>query len=155
MRDQGLRRDAAFDQARRRRRLDHGARTGPTGEFRPFGHDHPELRRDHIQSFRAVFTDHRHLSPAAGACRILGRQRHLDARQVRRQRAAVRAAPGRVAFAQLGVLFLRLRLIFGDRLLEGFQAQLQLFFRETFGPGTELHPRQFQQQMTQPVILCL
>ena len=49
--------------------------------------------------------------------------------------------------AQFGILFLRLRLVFGDRLLEGFEAQLQLFFRQTFGPGTELHPCQFQQQM--------
>jgi hypothetical protein len=43
---------------------------------------------------------------------------------------------------------------FGDRLLEGFEAELKLFFRQTFGPDTELHPRQFQQQMTQSVILC-
>jgi hypothetical protein len=71
------------------------------------------------------------------------------------QRAAVRAPSGRVAFAQLGILLLGLRLIFGDRLLEGFEAQLQLVFRQTFGPGTEPHPCQLQQQMAQPVILYL
>jgi hypothetical protein len=76
------------------------------------------------------------------------------ARQMRRQCTAVRAPFGRVVLAQFGILLLRLRLVFGDRLLEGFQAQLQLFIRQTFGPGTELHPRQLQQQMTQPVILC-
>jgi hypothetical protein len=33
-------------------------------------------------------------------------------------------------------------------------AQLQLFLRQTLGPGAEMHPRQLQQQMAQPVILC-
>ena len=47
------------------------------------------------------------------------------------------------------------RMQFGARSERLPEEQLQLFFRETFGPGTELHPRQFQQQMTQPVILCL
>jgi hypothetical protein len=37
---------------------------------------------------------------------------------------------------------------FGDGLLKGFEPQPRLFFRETFGPGTEPHPRQLQQQMT-------
>ena len=134
-------------QSRRRRGLHHGARACPAGEFRPFGHDHPELRRDHVQPFRGIFPDHRHRRPAARARGVLGFQRHLDPRQVGRQCAPVRAPFGRVVFAQFGILLLRFRLIFGDRLLEGFQARLQLFLRQTFGPGTELHPRQLQQQM--------
>jgi hypothetical protein len=31
--------------------------------------------------------------------------------------------------------------------------QLQLLLRQTLGAGAELHPRQLQQQMAQPVIL--
>jgi hypothetical protein len=61
--------------------------------------------------------------------------------------AAVRAPFGRVVFAQFGILLLRPRLIFGDRLHKGFEAELKLFFWQTFGPDTELHPRQLQQQM--------
>src|SRR5471032_344598 len=52
------------------------------------------------------------------------------ARQMRRQCTAVRAPFGRVVLAQFGILLLRLRLVFGDRLLESFEAQLQLFFRQ-------------------------
>ena len=55
---------------------------------------------------------------------------------------------------QLGISLLRLRVFFGDRLLEGFQAQLQLFLRQTLRAGAEMHASQLQQQMTQPVILC-
>jgi hypothetical protein len=72
-----------------------------------------------------------------------------------RQRAAACATRRRVTLAQLGILLLRLRLIVGDRLLEGLQAQLQLFVRKPFGSGTELHSRQPQQQVTQTIILCL
>ena len=50
-------------------------------------------------------------------------QRHLDARQVRRQCTTVRAPSGRVAFTELGILLLRLGVFFGDRLLEGFESQ--------------------------------
>jgi hypothetical protein len=60
-----------------------------------------------------------------------------------------------VVLAQLGVAFVRLGLTAGDRLLEGFQARLQLFFRKTFGSGTELHSPQLEQQTARPVILCL
>ena len=147
MGDQRLGRNTAFDQSCRRRFLYYSARAGPAGELRTFGHDHPELRRDHIQPLRGVLADHRHWRPTARACGVLGFQDHLDARQVGRQCAAVGTPFDRVVLAQFRILFLRLRLFFGDRLLEGFQAQLQLFFRQTFGPGTELHPRQFQQQM--------
>jgi hypothetical protein len=55
---------------------------------------------------------------------ILGRQRHLDPRQVRRQCTTARAPLGRIVLAQFGVLLLRLCLTFGDRLLERLQTQL-------------------------------
>jgi hypothetical protein len=43
----------------------------------------------------------------------------------------------------------RLRIFFGDRLLEGFQTQLQLFLRQTLRAGAEMQAFELQQQMTQ------
>jgi hypothetical protein len=70
-----------------------------------------------------------------------------------RQRTTARAPLHRIVFAQLGILLLRLRVCFGDRLLKGFQAQLQLFLRQTLRAGAEMHPPELQQQMAQSVIL--
>ena len=139
MGDHRLGRNAAFDQPRRRRCLYHGACAGPAGKFRTLGHDHPKLCGDHIQPLRGVLPDHRHDCPAARACGVLGCQRHLDPRQMRRQRTAARAPLGRSILAQLGIALLRLGVCFGDRLLDRFEAQLQLFLRQTFGAGAEVH----------------
>jgi hypothetical protein len=146
--------DAALDQPCRRRCLHHDACARPAGELRTPGHDHPKLRRDHIQPLRAVLADHRHACPAARARGVLGRQRHLDPRQVRWQCATAGTPLGGIVQAPLGISLLRLRVFFGNRLLEGFQTQLQLFLRQTLRAGTEMHASQLQQQMTQPVILC-
>ena len=72
---------------------------------------------------------------------------------MRRQRTAAGAPLGSIVLAQLGIPLLRLRLVLGDRLLERFEAQLQLLLRQTLGSGAEMHARQLQQQMAQPVIL--
>jgi hypothetical protein len=154
MRHQRLGRDPAFDQARRRRRLHHRAGTAPAGELRTPRHDHPELRRDHVQPLRGVFADYRHRCPAARARSVLRRQRHLKPRQVCRQCAAAGPPLGGIVLAQFGILLLRLRVALGDCLLERFQAQLQLCLRQALGAGAEVHARQLQQQMAQPVILC-
>jgi hypothetical protein len=45
---------------------------------------------------------------------------------VRRQRAAAGTPPGNIDLAQIGILLLRLCVALGDRLLERFEAQLQL-----------------------------
>ena len=92
--------------------------------------------------------------PTARARGVLGRQRHLDPRQVRSAVATAGTPLGRIVQAPLGISLLRLRVFFGNRLLEGFQTQLQLFLRQTLRAGTEMHASQLQQQMTQPVILC-
>ena len=73
---------------------------------------------------------------------------------MRRQCAAAGTPLGGIVLAQLGIPLLRLRVFFGDRLLEGFQAQLQLFLRQTLRAGAEMQASELQQQMTQPVILC-
>jgi hypothetical protein len=135
MGDHRLGRDAALDQPRRRRCLHHGACTGPAGELRTLGHDHPKLGRDHVQPFRDVLADHRHGRPAARARGVIGRQRYLDPRQVVRQCATARAAFGGIVQAPLGVPLLRLGICFGDRLLDRFEAQLQLFLRQSSDLG--------------------
>lgn len=152
--DQRLGRDAALDQPRRRRCLHHGACAGPAGELRTFGHDHPKLRRDHIQPLRGVLADHRHRRPAARARGVLGRQRHLDPRQVCRQCASAGTPLCGIVLAQLGIPLLRLGICLGDRLLDRLEAQLQLFLRQTLRARAKMHPSELQQQMTQPVILC-
>jgi hypothetical protein len=123
--------------------------------FGRLGHDHPKLRRDHIETFRRVLTDHRHRLPAARARGVIGRQHHLDPRQVRRQCAAAGTPLGGIVLAQPWIALLRLGLGFGDRLLDRFEAQLQLFLRQTLRAGAEMQASELQQQMTQPVILCL
>jgi hypothetical protein len=71
-----------------------------------------------------------------------------------RQRTAVGPPLGDIVPAQRRVLLLGLGILFGNRLLERFQTQLQLFLRQPFGAGAEVPARQLQQQMTQSVILC-
>jgi hypothetical protein len=69
------------------------------------------------------------------------------------QRTAAGTPLGDTVLAQRGIVLLRFRVAFGDRLFEGFEALLHLLFRQALGLGTELHPRQLQQKMAQPVIL--
>ena len=65
-----------------------------------------------------------------------------------RQRAAARPPLGRIVFAQFGIALFRLSVLLGDRLLESFQAQLQLFLRQTLRAGAEMRASELQQQMT-------
>jgi hypothetical protein len=153
--DKGFGRDAALDQPGRRGHLHHRTATGPANEFRTLRHDDPELGRDHIQPLGAVFPDHRHRHLAARACRVLGCQRHLDARQMRRQSPAAGPAFGDAILVQFGIALLRLGLTAGDCLLERFEAELQLLLRQTFRFGAELHAFELQQQVTNSVVLLL
>jgi hypothetical protein len=153
MRHQRLGRNAAFNQARRCRRLHHCTGAAPAGELRSLCHDDPELRRDHVQPLGSVLANHHHRRPAARARGVLGRQRHLNPRQVRRERATTGPPLGGIVPTQRRVLLLGLGILFGNRLLKCFQTQLQLFLRQPLGAGAEVHARQLQQQVTQPVIL--
>ena len=155
LRDQRLGRQATLDQPRRRGHLHDRARAGAAGKFRPPCHDHPVLRGDDIQPLGDVGADLGHRGPAARACGVLGSQRHLDTRQVARQLASACAALCRTVAAQLGIALLRLGFALRDRLLERFQAQLELFFWQPLGFGAELHPPQFAQQVVKPVVLLL
>jgi hypothetical protein len=107
-------------------------------QFRTFGHDHPELRGDHVKTFRGVLADHRHARPAARARGVLRRQRHLDPRQVCRQGATAGTPPVGIVAAQPGIALLRLGIAFGNRLLQSLETQLQLVLGQTLGAGAEL-----------------
>ena len=119
--------------------LHHGARASPAGEFRTFGHDHPKLRRDHIQPLRSVFPDHRHARPGSTGTRCppapASPRSAAGAPAVRHgSRDAWQRCPSAVQDpASPPALF------FGDRLLDGFEAQLQLFLRQALGAGAEMH----------------
>ncbi len=118
----------------------------------PPGHDDPELRGDHVEAPGTVVAGDGHRAAAARAGRVLRRQRHLDPRQVRGQRAPARPALGRALALQGGIALLAFRLALGDRLLEVLQAELQLRLGQALGPGAELHALEPQQQMPQPVV---
>ncbi len=72
-----------------------------------------------------------------------------------RQLATAGAALCRTVTAQLGITLPRRGFALRDRLLEQFQAQLELLFRQPLGFGAELHPPQFAQQVVQSVVLLL
>ena len=75
---------------------------------------------------------------------------HLDARQMRRQRSTVDAAGGGVA-CPLGW---RRRFVLGfsarRRLLDLFEAEQQLIFRQRFGPSAEAVTLQLLDDLLQP-----
>jgi hypothetical protein len=52
-------------------------------------HDHLILRRDLVETLGGVLSDHMHRAMATGACRTVGSERDMHARQMPRQRSAV------------------------------------------------------------------
>ncbi len=79
-------RDPALDQPRRRGRLHDRALAAAADQLGAPGDDDPELRRHHVEPFGPILPDRRHRRAAARAVGVLRSQRHLDARQVGRQR---------------------------------------------------------------------
>ena len=94
---------------------------------------HPELRGDDVEPFAHVLSDPMQRALAARAGLILDVDDRLDARQVRWQGAAVgaplagsfRARRRRLRFGRLGLASLAL--------LDVFERQQQLVFRQTLG----------------------
>jgi hypothetical protein len=89
MGDRRLGGQGAFDQAARRRRLNHPRRTCPACIFRADRCNHPELGGDDIQSLGAIFTDPRHVAATAGTLRARRFDHLFDARQLLRQPAEI------------------------------------------------------------------
>ena len=55
--DEGVRRQTAFDQPQRRRRLDDAVGAGPAGIFRPARDDDAQSGRDPVEPLRDVLAD--------------------------------------------------------------------------------------------------
>jgi hypothetical protein len=124
MGNQLLGRQAALDQPRWRRRLHHRPLAGAAGVFRPARHDHLILRRDDVESLRAVSADHVHRAATARAGGIFRFDDDLDPRQVLRQRPAPGAPLFRAGLAQRRIGFLLFGLALGNCLFEIFESQV-------------------------------
>jgi hypothetical protein len=98
--------NAALDQSRRRGRLNHDFLAGATGVFGTARHQHAESRGQNVEAFGDVLADDVQPPLAARACLVLDVDDHLDARQVRRQRAAIHATlPGHLFAVGWGLVF--------------------------------------------------
>jgi len=83
--EQRLGRNPGLDQMSRRRLLRNTLMTGGAGIARPARHDHPELRRDHVEAFGYILADLDPLDGAASAAGRIGFDDHFDPREMRRQ----------------------------------------------------------------------
>ena len=130
--------------------------TAEPARARIFGsvrHQHPELRRNHVQTLRDVGPDRMHRRAAARAGPVLGLDRDVNARKMGRQRAAVRPAlfgPRRRGGL---VLLVVSRLAGGDRLLDVLQRQGELARIELLGLAPELHSLELAQKMRETIVL--
>ena len=131
------------------------ARAGPAGEFRPPRHDHPELRRDHIEPLGACLRRSPSSSPGSRGKRCprapASPRCAADAPAMRRGWPAAwqhrhRAASGSCFSASASPLAIACSSASRPNCncSSGRRSRL----------GAELHPRQLQQQMAQPIVLC-
>jgi len=154
MRDERLGRDATLDQPLRRRCLRHFASAGPAGVFGTAGHDHLQLRRDHVEPFGDVFADAMLETAAAGTGLILDIDDDLFARQMHRQRTAIDlplARSGRLG-GHLAILLSR-RFRRRDRLLQILERKRQLIGVKLLGAAAEAMPLQLLDDRRQPIEL--
>ena len=131
--DQRLGRQPARHDMLGRMRLHHRPRAAAAGILRAARHQHPQLRRHHVEPLGDVLADLRHLAAAAGAERARGLDHPLDPRQMRRQLAAV--APGRRGAGRLA-LEGRRRLLLGG--VEHALGELDILEREAELVGAQL-----------------
>jgi hypothetical protein len=94
MGDRRLGGQAALDQPRRGRRLDHDVLANATPILRTPHHQHTELGRHDVEAFGDVLADAMQRPRAARANRARHVDHRLDPRQMGRQRAAVRSTLG-------------------------------------------------------------
>ena len=148
--DEHLGRQAALDKPGRRRCLRHRASTTPTDVFPAANDQDAEPGRHDVEPLADVLAD---LVHRAGAARAGGGDidRHFDARQVRRQGAAIDLVTRRRRLGpshRLSVFFLGLD--GGDALLDAFERQGQLIGIEPLRAPTEAMALQFADDRAQP-----
>jgi hypothetical protein len=146
-------RQAALDQPLGRRRLNHRLLAGAACVLRAARHQHPELRRNHVQTLRDVGPDRMHRRAAARAGPVLGLDRDVNARKMGRQHAAVRPAllgPSNSGFLVPPVVR---RFAGRDRLLDILQRQSELVRIELLGLAPELHSLELAKKMRETIVL--
>ena len=85
---------------------------------------------------------------------ILDVDHHLDARQVRWKRSTVRAALGGTTAPFVGIAGFGLGLAACRCLLDVFQGEQQLIFRQRLGPAAEAITLQLLDDLFQPLGAC-
>ena len=151
LRDEIVRRQAALDEPRRRGRL-HDLLAGPAGVSRPPYHQHAERGRHDVEALGDVLADPMQPARAARAGRALDVDQRLDARQVRRQGAAVRS-PARRALRLHGRRGLFDGLVSSLDLLGLLDAEKELIFGEALGPAPEAVTLHRPDDLAQPLVL--
>ncbi len=137
MGDCRLGRQAALDQPRRGRRLHDSALAGAAGVFGTPRHQHAELRRHDVEPLGDILTDLMERPLAAGTGFILDVDDGFDAREMRRQRATVRAALSGRLLAFGGGLGFLLRGGARFRLFDLFEREQHLVFGKGLGASSK------------------
>lgn len=153
VRDRGLGGQSALNQARRGRRLHHHVLTPAAGVFGATRHQHPELRRHDIEPLGDILADPVQRSGTAGAGRIVDLYKALDPRQVGRQGTSIPTPMGGPGCSPVRLLSLVLSMAGGLGLLDLFEREQQLIFRQGLGAATEAVTLQFLDDLAQPLAL--
>jgi hypothetical protein len=130
MRDQSLGRDAAFDNARRRRRLHDHALAGAAAITGTARHDNAEGSRHDIEPLCDILADDMESAAAASADRILDINNLLDPFELHRQRAPVGLA--RAALTGSPRNRIQTGIHTRQRGIEFFERELELIVIELF-----------------------
>ena len=114
-----------------------------------------ELRRHDVQPLALVLADPVQLTLAAGAGLAVDIDDDLDPWQMRRQRAAIGASllGPRGSFGRSRLICYRR--IARRRLLDVFEAEQHLIFRQRLGPAPKTVPLQLLDDLAQPLTLAL
>jgi hypothetical protein len=155
--DHRLGRQAAFDQPRWCRRLDHagdrvGARllTVPAGIFWPPGHDHADLGRHLVEPLGCILTDDVQFATAARTRLAVGLDHHLLVRQVIEVLITAGAALARRGGPERGIGLLILRLGLGERGFELLQRKRQLVVGDALGFAAEMRAADLCDDLLEP-----
>ena len=153
MRDRRFGRHAAFDQPRRRRRLHDHALAGAASVFGPARRRARGTAPARCRALAHIFADPVQLPAAARAGLVVDIDDDLDARQMGRQRAAIDAAlcapPSRVG---RGFGFPPSPPLASLRLLDLFERQQHLVFRQRLGAAAEAMTLHLLDDLDEPLV---